>query len=121
MATLCLVPHQQLARKWRQAAVQADSDLRPFSIKELVAHLLKEQGCPYRDSLFLEQIAVWEAVWEAAPQLEYFAGMVNFPGFAADLHNLFYRYGAEQVRFDQLSHQEQRELTLLYSCIKKAG
>ena len=115
MATLCLVPHQQLARKWRQAAAQADSDLRPFSIKELVAHLLKEQGCPYRDSLFLEQIAVWEAVWEAAPQLEYFAGMVNFPGFAADLHNLFYRYGAEQVRFDQLSHQEQRELTLLYS------
>lgn len=119
MAVLSLVPHQQLSRKWRQSALHAHSDLLPFSIKELVAHLLKEQGHPYRDSLFLEQIAVWEAVWEAESMLEYFVGMVNFPGFIADLHRLFYRYSSGEVSMDMFTEREQSELILLFTLYRE--
>lgn len=115
MSTLCLVPHQQLAHKWRQAAIYARRSLLPYSLKELTAELLKEEGLPYRDSVFLEQIALWEAVGEAGNELEYYGRMAEFPGFITDLHQLFFRYESGQTSFDQLSKEEQRELNLLHS------
>lgn len=114
MSTLCLVPHPQLAHKWRQSAVYAHSDLLPFAIKELVAQLLKEQGLPYRDSVFLEKIALWEAVGEARDGLVCYGQMADFPGFIEDLHNLFFRFGSGQVSFEHLSDPEQGDLHLLY-------
>jgi len=114
VSTLCLVPHQQVAYKWRQSAIHAQSGLLPFSIKELVSQLLKEAGMPYRDSVFLEQIALWEAVEEAGSKLAHYSPMVEFPGFIADLHDLFFRYESGDVILEHLSPDEARELNLVY-------
>ncbi|HKM18323.1 MAG TPA: PD-(D/E)XK nuclease family protein [Limnochordia bacterium] len=114
MSSLCLVPHPQLAHKWRQSAVLAYSSLLPFSIKELVAQLLKEEGQPYRDSELLEQIALWEAVGEAGDSLVYYGPMADFPGFIEELHRLYFRYESGQISFEHLTAEAQQDLELLY-------
>lgn len=112
--TLCLVPHQALARKWRQSSIGLDGRLLPFSVAGLVSQLLKEQGHPYRESLLLEELAIWEAVWELAEQLNYYAPMINFPGFIRDLHLLFNGLGGQDVNLEQLTSENKQELMLLY-------
>jgi len=114
MATLVLVPHQELARKWRLEALCSNQDVLPFSLKGLVSQLLKEKGQPYRDNLLLEQVALRETVWELETQLQYYAHMVKFAGFIEELHSLFLRLGAHQTDLQALSSQEQQELTLIY-------
>lgn len=92
MPTLYLVPHQQLARQWRQTALLSGRVLPVFSINGLVSHLLKEQGYPYRESIILEQTTLWDTVWELNDQIEYYAPLVRYPGFIQDLHIFFTRF-----------------------------
>lgn len=114
MQSLCLVPHHQLTLKWRQSALHSGRGLLPFSISELVSHLLKEQAIPYRESLVLEQLAVWEVLWQLGDELSYYQPMINFSGFAQDLHRLFGNISDGSVDLAELPAQEQSELRLLY-------
>src|SRR5690554_5709653 len=114
VSTLCLVPHKDLATKIRQSALWTGSDLQPFSINELGSHLLKERGYPYRDSKILEQIVLWEVVWELDDKLEHYLPLVNFPGFIQDLYSFFQRWSCNAVSLADLSNQEQFELDVLY-------
>lgn len=114
MKTLALVPHQALARKWRQSSISLERRLLPFSIAGLVSHLLKEQGFPYRASSLLEEVALWEAVWQLADQLEYFSPLVNFPGFVEDLHRLFTSLNSKDLTIEQLPTEQQQEIATIY-------
>lgn len=113
MSTLCLVPHQALARKWRQP-LQDNGGLLPFSLTGLVSHLLKEQSLPYRESQVLEQLSVWESVWEVEDQLEFYAPLKEFPGFISDLHLMFARITAGAVDADALIDQQRDEIKTIY-------
>ena len=86
----------------------------PFSIAGLVSHLLKEQGFPYRASSLLEEVALWEAVWQLADQLEYFSPLVNFPGFVEDLHRLFTSLNSKDLTIEQLPTEQQQEIATIY-------
>ncbi len=119
MSILSLVTHQQLARQWRQSALHAHHDLLPFSIQEIVSHLLKEQGLPYRDSVLLEHITLLEAVWELQDELGYYQSMIDFPGFIDDLHTFFFNFSTAKIDLTQLSSAEQEDLNLILTRYKE--
>lgn len=119
MPILHLVPHQQLARQWRQTALLSGRVLPVFSINGLVSHLLKEQGYPYRESIILEQTALWDTVWELNDQIEYYAPLVKYPGFIEDLHIFFTRFSLQTFGLEHLTEAEQHELSMLYQLYQK--
>ncbi len=119
MPTLYLVPHQQLARQWRQTALLSGRVLPVFSINGLVSHLLKEQGYPYRESIILEHTALWDTVWELTDQIEYYAPLVRYPGFIQDLHIFFTRFSLQTFGLEHLTEAEQQELSMLYQLYQK--
>ncbi len=114
MSTLFMVPHQPLARKWRQEALLSGHTIDVFSVNGLVSHLLKEQGYPYRESTTLEIAALWDAVQESLDKIHYYAPLVKYPGFIQDLHSFFNRLSLKIMDISYLSEIELRELTLIY-------
>ncbi|NLY11633.1 MAG: hypothetical protein GX020_08120 [Firmicutes bacterium] len=110
--TLCLVPHQQLARKWQQFSQEHQRDLLPFSIRGLVSFLLKEKGLPYWENRLLEELAIWEALWQL--DLEEFASLRQFPGFVKELRRIFHQIDMQEDVLGELSSLERQELLMIY-------
>ena len=119
MSTLCLVPHQTLAQKWRQSSLREDGELRPFSIAGLVSSLLKDEGIPYRENRLLEQLTIGEVIGQHQQDLTCFAPLVNFPGFMQDLHRLFGEISAQPSLLDKVVPQYSAEIQLLYTAYYK--
>ncbi len=114
MTTLHLVPQRYLLR-WRKKGGQA----LYMTLPGLAARILKEAQIPYREDRLAEELALWQAVWQNSGGVEFFAPIVDFPGFMEELKLLFGQLAAGEDILSALPQRGRWELERFYSAYRE--
>ena len=99
MKVLQIVP-PKFFQELRWQAVYSQGRLQPLTIQGLASRILKERGVVYREDWVLETVAVWEAVEQLLPDLEYFAPIAHYPGFVDEVRWLLHQVDYGELKLD---------------------
>lgn len=113
MKVLQIVP-PKFFQELRWQAVYSQGRLQPLTIQGLASRILKERGVVYREDWVLETVAVWEAVEQLLPDLEYFAPIAHYPGFVDEVRWLLHQVDYGELKLDELPSAARPEVEKLH-------
>lgn len=113
MRVLQIVPPQFLV-DWRRKSFQTEGQNHPITLQALAARILREGAVVYREDWVLEAAAVWEAVGQLSPELEFFGPIAHYSGFAQEIQWLIRQIDYGELKWDALPAGARTEVERLH-------